>query len=176
MRLTSFLALFCSISSCAVHAATTNFTANIVDGSCEVTVPNSSITFDSKAIYEFPSVMTTVEVRPLIVDLNCEGTEGLAPVLNVTGEAVGLADPQLFRSGGSVAQGVGFMLKEGTFPSVSGFYTSAGTVAPGDSVAIAQSVGVSSQIFTVGLVRGANEAPPTAGAINAKISFSFAYP
>lgn len=157
------------------NAATTHIQANVVDGSCEVIIPSSTITFDSKMAYEFSSDAMALELHPLNVQLNCIGA-GTAPSLKVTGESVGLADTRLFRSGGSDARGVGFMLKEGTLTDLSSFYTASGTVAPGDSVNVSQVEGVSTQPFTVGLVRGVNEAIPSIGKINAKISFTFSYP
>lgn len=167
------LYLFGSIPA---HAATTNVTANITDGSCEVIIPNSTLTFDNKMAYEFSFAMKTVELQQINIELNCVGTAGAAPVLNITGDSVGLADTRLFRSGNSEAKGVGFMLKEGKVSDLSGFYTASGTVAPGGAVNISQAEGISTQEFTVGLVRGADEAIPTVGAIRAKISFTFAYP
>lgn len=162
--------------SAVVYAATTQITANISDGSCEVTIPNGNLTFDNKRASEFSSAMTTVELHHLNVELSCAGTAGIAPVLNVTGESAGLADARLFRSASSEAKGVGFMLKQGTLTDLPGFYTANGTVAPGDSVSISQDNGMSTQPFTVGLVRGKDEAIPSAGAISGKISFTFAYP
>lgn len=170
------LACLSSFSSMVAHAATTDFTANITDGSCEVTIPNSTITFNTKAVPAFSSAMTAVELHHVNVELDCVNTAGFAPVLQVTGESIGLSDARLFRSGSSDAQGVGFMLKAGTVTDLSGFYTASGTLGPGDSVKISQDEGVSTQAFTVGLVRGADEAIPRGGAVRAKITFAFAYP
>lgn len=174
------LACLYAFSSVAVHAATTNFTANIIESSCEVTIPETTITFGSKSVADFPFTMATADLRALNVELNCQGSTGvapsLAPYLKVTGEAMGLSDSRLFRSSSSTASGVGFMLKKGAFTDSSAFYSADGTVAPGDSVNFTQAEGVTTQQFTVGLVRGSDEVTLTAGNISAKISFAIAYP
>lgn len=169
-----------ALNSGAVQAATTNFKANIIESSCEVSVPEATITFSSKSVADFPYTTSATELHPLNVELNCQGTTGfsafVAPYLRVTGEASGLSDTRLFRSGNSDAAGVGFMLKKGALSDLSTFYSANGTVAPGDAVNFTQTAGVSTQQFTVGLVRGSNEAVLTGGNITAKISFALAYP
>lgn len=168
------LLVLSSISTGQAMAATTDIKARIVDGSCQISLDNASITFNSKDITQFST--GTAEVLPLAVNLNCVEMQGKAPSMSVTGESVGLNDTRLFRAGSSTAKYVGFMLKKGTLSNLADFYNAADTVAPGDTVVISQDDGSSVQPFSVGLVRSASDPMLTGGTVNAKITFSFIFP
>lgn len=161
-------------SAMAASAATTDITANIVDGSCQVSLDSSSLIFDRKDISQFAT--GTAQILPLGVNLNCVEMQGKAPSLSVTGESAGLTDSRLFRAASSTAKYAGFMLKKGTLTSLSDFYNAADTVAPGDTVLISQQDGSSVQPFSVGLVRSAGDPMLTQGNVNARITFAFIFP
>lgn len=155
-------------------AATTDFTATVMDGHCQVAIDTPTLRFDRHNTTEFSD--GTAQILPLDVSVNCEGMKGQAPSMTVSGESSQLTDKRLFRAGNSSASYVGFMLKKGTLNNLKDFYNAAGTVAPGDTVAIAQDDGGSVQPFSVGLVRSAGDPPLTAGAVNANITFAFIFP
>jgi type 1 fimbria pilin len=167
-----FLLMLSGIS--AGHAATTDMKATIVDGNCQVAVDTPSITFDNRDVSQFSS--GTAAVLPLNVNLNCEGMQGNAPSLTVSGESSQLSDNRLFRAASSTAEFVGFMLKKGVLNNLSDFYNATGTVAPGDTVALTQDDGNFMQPFSVGLVQGAGDPPLKPGAVTAKITFAFIFP
>lgn len=102
-----------------VRAATTEIKADIVDGVCQVSFSNSSITFTTKNSQQFAG--GTAEVLPLDVNMRCEGTSGSTPSLKVTGESAGVSDQNLFRSASSTAAYAAFMLKkaQSLIPTVS---------------------------------------------------------
>ncbi|WP_229905731.1 fimbrial protein [Rahnella laticis] len=162
------------LSGAAAGAATTEIKANIVDGSCQVSLDNASLTFDRKDTTQFAT--GTAQILPLGVNLNCVEMQGKAPSLSVTGESAGLTDTRLFRAASSTAKYAGFMLKKGTLTSLTDFYNAADTVAPGDTVLISQDDGNSVQPFSVGLVRSAGDPMLTQGNVNARITFAFIFP
>lgn len=162
------------LSGAAATAATTDIKANIVDGSCQVSLDSNSITFDRHDTTQFAT--GTAQILPLGVNLNCVEMQGKAPSLSVTGESAGLADTRLFRTASSTAKYAGFMLKKGTLTSLTDFYNAADTVAPGDTVLISQDDGNSVQPFSVGLVRSAGDPMLTQGNVNARITFAFLFP
>lgn len=174
IKLSGMLLVLSGLSFGQAFAATTDIKARIVDGSCQVSFDNASITFDKKNTTQFAT--GTAEVLPLAVNLDCVEMQGKAPSMKVTGESVGLSDTRLFRAGSSTASYVGFMLKKGTLTSLADFYNAADTVAPGDTVSISQDEGISAQPFSVGLVRSAGDPMLTGGAVNARITFSFIFP
>lgn len=161
-------------SAAVAHGATTDIKANIVDGSCQVSLDSNSLTFDRQNITQFAT--GTAQIMPLGVNLNCVEMRGKAPSLRVIGESTGLTDSRLFRGGSSTAKYAGFMLKKGTLTSLSDFYNAENTVAPGDTVLISQDDGNSVQPFSVGLVRGAGDPMLTQGNVNARITFAFIFP
>ncbi|MGR7089461.1 fimbrial protein [Klebsiella aerogenes] len=169
-----FAGMTLMLSGAAASAATTEIKANIVDGSCQVSLDNASITFDQKDVTQFAT--GTAQILPLGVNLNCVEMQGKLPSLSVTGESSGLTDTRLFRAASSTAKYAGFMLKKGTLTSLNDFYHAADTVAPGDIVAIAQDQGSSVQPFSVGLVRSAGDPMLTQGNVNARITFAFIFP
>ncbi|WP_174333381.1 fimbrial protein [Serratia fonticola] len=168
------LLVLSGMSASQAVAAITDIKANITDGSCQISVDNANITFDRKDVSQFTA--GTATVLPLDINLNCVGMQGQAPSLSVSGESSGLSDTRLFRAASSSAQYVGFMLKKGTLTSLADFYNASGTVAPGDKVLINPVDGDSVEAFSVGLVRSAGDSMPTAGAVNAKITFAFIFP
>jgi type 1 fimbria pilin len=168
------LLVLSGMTASQVIAASTDIKANIIDGSCQVSIDSASITFERKDVTQFTA--GTAAVLPLGVKLNCVGMQGQAPSLSVTGESSGLSDTRLFRSASSSAQYVGFMLKKGTLTSLVDFYNAVDTVAPGDTVLINPVDGDSVEPFSVGLVRSAGDPMLTAGAVNAKITFAFIFP
>jgi type 1 fimbria pilin len=178
-RLTKYIApamLFFSSGMLAntVKAATTEISADITDGTCQVSLDSSSITFDKRDPSQFAT--GTAEIRPLAVNLNCENMAGLSPALKVTGESSGVNDTRLFRDASSTANHVGFMLKKGDLTNLSTFYNAAGTVTPGDVLPIKPIDGHSVQQFSVGLVHSTKDPMPANGAVNAKITFAFIFP
>ncbi|HGM5489490.1 TPA: fimbrial protein [Serratia fonticola] len=170
----SMLLVLSGMSASQAIAATTEIKANIMDGSCQISVDSASLTFERKDVTQFTA--GTAAVLPLGVNLNCVGMQGQAPSLSVTGESSGVSDPRLFRSASSSAQYVGFMLKKGTLTSLADFYSAAETVAPGDAVVINPVDGDSVEPFSVGLVHSTGDPMQTAGSVNAKITFAFIFP
>lgn len=141
-----------------VKAATTEISADIADGTCQVSLDSSRITFNKRDPSQFST--GTAEIRPLAVNLNCENMAGLSPALKVTGESSGVNDARLFRDKSSTASHVGFMLKKGNATNLSTFYNAAGTVIPGDVLPITPIDGSSMQQFSVGLVHSASDPMP----------------
>lgn len=168
------LLILSGMSAGQTIAAITDIKASVVDGNCKVAIDTPTITFDRRDVTHFSG--GTGEILPLGVSVNCEGMKGKAPSLTVTGESSQLTDTRLFRAASSSARYVGFMLKKGTLSNLNDFYNAAGTVAPGDSVAVTQDEGASVQPFSVGLVRSAGDPQMTAGTVNAKITFAFIFP
>lgn len=178
-RLTKYIApaMLCVASGMLANtakAATTKINADITDGTCQVSLDSSSITFDKRDPSQFAT--GTAEIRPLAVNLNCENMAGLSPALKVTGKSSGVNDTRLFREASSTANHVGFMLKKGNLTNLSTFYNAAGTVTPGDVLAITPRDGRSVQQFSVGLVHGTGDPMPANGVVNAKITFAFIFP
>ncbi|HCM9268857.1 TPA: hypothetical protein N5L33_004797 [Enterobacter cloacae subsp. cloacae] len=68
------------------------------------------------------------------------------------------------------------MLKKGSLNDIASFYFADGTVTPGMIIPLDIDEGDSVQRFSIGLVRSADDPMLTAGTINAKISFAFAFP
>ncbi len=170
----ALLLILSGVSADQALAATTDIKATVMDGNCQVAIDTPTLKFDTKDVTQFAT--GTAAILPLAVSVNCEGMQGKTPSLTVSGESAQLSDTQLFRSASSTAKYVGFMLKKGTLNNLSDFYNAAGTVAPGDSVAITQDDGTSVQPFSVGLVRSAGDPLLTAGAVSAKITFAFIFP
>lgn len=170
----SFASGMLIIFSGHVSAATTEIKADIVDGTCQVSLSNASINFDPTNSTRF--VAKTAEIRPLAVNLDCINMVGLSPSLSVTGESSGLTDTRLFRAASSTANYVGFMLKKGEVTDLSGFYNAEGTVEPGDVLAIEKEDGSSVQQFSVGLVHGAGDPMISSGSVNAHVTFAFVFP
>lgn len=166
------LLMLCGISG--GQAATTDMKATVVDGNCQVAVDTATITFPNRDVSQFSS--GTAAIFPLGVNVNCEGMQGKAPSLTVTGESSQLSDTRLYRAASSTAQFVGFMLKKGTLNNLTDFYNATGTVAPGDTVALTQDNGSFVQPFSVGLVQGAGDPQLNAGTVSAKITFAFIFP
>lgn len=154
-------------------ATTTDIKANIADGSCQVSLDQTSISFSNQNTTQFAT--GTAQILPLAVTLDCTSMQGQTPALSVTGESSGLNDAQLFRAASSTAKYAGFMLKKGTLTNLSDFYNAAGTVAPDDTVTV---TGDNSalQLFSVGLVHSNGDPMPTAGAVSARITFAFIFP
>ncbi|QKJ60314.2 MULTISPECIES: fimbrial protein [Serratia] len=178
-RLTKYIALamlFVSSGMLAntVRAAKTAISADITDGTCQVSVDSSSIAFGKRDPSQFAT--GTAEIRPLAVNLNCENMAGLSPALKVTGESSGVNDIRLFRDASSTANHVGFMLKKGSTTNLVAFYNAAGTVTPGEVLPITPMDGRSVQQFSVGLVHSTGDPMPATGVVNAKITFAFIFP
>lgn len=158
----------------AATSGSTTITADIIDGICQVSFSTNTLTFPTKSSAQFAG--GTAQVLPLEVNMNCVGMSGLTPLLKVTGDSVGVKDKNLFRSASSTASYAAFMLKKGTLTDPANFYNAAGTVAPGDVIAIGKDDGDSVEYFTVGLVQGAGDPPLGNGTVNASINFAFVYP
>ncbi|HHG0809116.1 TPA: hypothetical protein ACPUPA_001219 [Klebsiella pneumoniae] len=166
--------LFIVLAVNPARAATTEITADIIDGICHISFSTTEIVFATKGSQQFAT--GTAEVQPLDVNLSCLGMSGLAPTFKVSGDSSGVSDQRLFRSASSTANYAGFMLKQGTVTDLGDFYNAPNTVAPGDVIAIDKDDGDSVQHFTVGLVHGAGDPPIGNGTVNAKINFAFVFP
>lgn len=156
------------------RAATTEITADIIDGACNISFSDTELVFATKRSPQFST--GTAEVQPLNVNVNCTGLSGLKPSLKVSGDSSGVTDKRLFRSASSTADSAAFMLKKGTVTDLADFYTAPDTVSPGDVISIDKSEGEVLQHFTVGLVRGAGDPQIGGGTVNAKINFAVVYP
>lgn len=75
------------------RAATTEITADIIDGACNISFSDTELVFATKRSPQFST--GTAEVQPLNVNVNCTGLSGLKPSLKVSGDSSGVTDIRL---------------------------------------------------------------------------------
>nr|MDQ6119428.1 fimbrial protein [Klebsiella pneumoniae subsp. pneumoniae] len=154
------MALACVLVSSGIQAADTaevNFTAQISDGTCDVQLSQSSLQFGIHKAVDFQSG-ATVAMLPLTATVICSGAT--TPKMSVSGSTP-YSDSTIFRDPGSVATGVGFMVRQDTGDiDLGSFYNPSQAVSNNVSFALSP-VGNAgtphNEPFLLGLVRAGIE-------------------
>ena len=161
----------------AGESAQVEFSAQISDGSCEMTLSDTSLMYGVHRRTDIQG-MSTVMLQPLTAAIRCSGAT--TPSLSVTGTPYPgflASRPVVFRDAASEATGVGFMIRRDMGGiNDSNFYDESEALANGESVLLSP-VGESvwqSEVFLLGLVHAGNEVV-TPGVIRATLTFTVSY-
>jgi type 1 fimbria pilin len=161
----------------AASSASVDFSAQISDGSCELTLSDTTLNFGVHLRSKVQDA-STVMMLPLTAAIRCSGAT--SPSLTVTGTPytmAGLSRPVVFRDADSAASGVGFMVRRDTGGiSQSNFYSMDSALANGEPVTL-NAIGEATwqnESFLLGLVR-AGSLPVTPGTVKAILTFTVAY-
>lgn len=173
----SGVALACVLVSSGIQAADTaevNFTAQISDGTCDVQLSQSSLQFGIHKAVDFQSG-ATVAMLPLTATVICSGAT--TPKMSVSGSTP-YSDSTIFRDPGSVATGVGFMVRQDTGDiDLGSFYNPSQAVSNNVSFALSP-VGNAgtphNEPFLLGLVRAGIESV-TPGAVKSTLTFTVSF-
>ncbi|MEA5217557.1 fimbrial protein [Enterobacter cloacae] len=173
----SGVALACVLVSSDIQAADTavvNFSAQISDGTCDVQLSQSSLQFGIHKVVDFQSG-NTVEMLPLTATVTCTGAT--TPKMSVSGSAP-YSDGTIFRDPGSVATGVGFMVRQDTGNiDMGAFYNPSQAISNNVSFALSPvgSAGTPhNESFLLGLVKAGSEIV-TPGAIKSTLTFTVSF-
>lgn len=158
----------------AADAAAVNFSAQISDGTCDVQLSQASLQFGLHKAVDFQSG-ATVAMLPLTATVTCTGAT--TPKMSVSGSTP-YTDNTLFRDPGSVAGGVGFMVRQDTGNiDLGSFYNPAQAVRNNVSFPLSPvgSAGTpQNQPFLLGLVRAGSESV-TPGAVKSTLTFTVSF-
>ncbi|AHG21730.2 hypothetical protein Z042_20555 [Chania multitudinisentens RB-25] len=161
----------------AANTASVDFSAQISDGSCELTLSEPHLSY---GVHRRSDVQasTTVMLLPLTAGIQCSGAT--TPTIKVSGvpyTPAPVSRAVIFRDADSAAKGVGFMVRRDTGGITTGnFFNTDAALVNGEAVtlsAVAEET-LHSEPFLLGLVRAGNE-PVTPGTIKATLTFTVAY-
>ncbi|CNI73511.1 fimbrial protein [Yersinia intermedia] len=171
------ITLFPQKDTFAADTTTVEFSAQISDGSCELTLSETALSY---GIYRMTDAQaaSTAGLLPLTATIQCSGAT--IPTLSVSGTAYTSASvPQavIFRDADSVASGVGFMVRRDTGGITLGnFYDTGAALVNGTPVtlpAVAEQAVYNAPLL-LGLVHAGSE-PVTPGTVKASLTFKVTY-
>lgn len=172
------LTLYLSLQTIwAADTTSAEFSALISDGSCELSLSETTLNFGIHRATEMP-ISGTVALQPLKAEVRC--SSATTPTLSVSGTPLtSSAVPRavIFRDTGSVSSGVGFMVRRDNGGVNAGnFYDISAAMANDEPVKLPAIQGdtVYSEPLLLGLVRAASE-PVMPGSINATLTFRVTY-
>lgn len=173
--ITSALISLLSISVFAADSAIVNFSAKISDGTCDIQLSQTALEFGIYKPVDFePS--TAVAVLPLTAIVTCSGAT--IPTLTLTGITPYISNAIFRDTSGSVAQGVGFMVRRDSGNiDLGSFYNESSAIKnnisiPLSSVSTAEKP--QNESFLLGLVRAGSDVV-TPGAIKATLTITISF-
>lgn len=161
----------------AADTASVEFSAQISDGSCELTLSETTLSYGIYRVRDLQAARA-VSLLPLTASIQCSGAT--TPTLSVSGTSYSPASvPQavLFRNTDSVASGVGFMVRRNNGGITLGnFYNLSAALVNDMPVTLPAVTGGSAhnEPLLLGLVRAGNE-PVTPGVLKATLTFKVTY-
>lgn len=181
-----FAFLSCSMLSghaCAADDKLVTFSADISNGTCNVSVSPAELMFPSVNKGKFAAAGTTAQILPLKLTVTqCAGLGGgeRQASVKVTGSMASF-DANLFRDVGSDATGVGVMLRSGLYSGDLGqFYDVKAALKNGDVTSVPVVKGGvppdnTNMDYSVGLTNGNGSEVVSSGDVMATLHFTFLY-
>lgn len=161
----------------ALHAADNSIvtlTATIGKGTCAFATNTDAVEFAQPQIISDFHAGNAVATQLFQLSYHCEGYENNSKAtLSVSGATS--SDNRVFLSNTSTAEGVGFMLKDGTVTALDGFYNAGTTLKNGDTLLV-DAVTSGEHALSIGFVKQNGSLNVTSGAVNAAVTFTFAVP
>lgn len=161
----------------ALNAADNNIlklTATIGKGTCTFATNTDAIEFAQPQIISDFHAGNAVATQPFQLTYHCEGYENSSKAtLSVSGATS--PDNRVFLSNISTAEGVGFMVKDGTITALDDFYNAGTTLKNGDTLLV-DTVTSGEHALSIGFVKQNGLLNVTSGAVNAAVTFTFAMP
>lgn len=161
----------------AADTAAVEFSAQISDGSCDLTLSDTALSYGVHRMSDMQPA-STVRVLPLTASIQCNGAT--TPTLSVSGTTyIPASVPQavIFRDADSAASGVGFMVRRDTGGINTGNFYNTGAAlvnrVPVTLAAVAEQT-LHNEPLLLGLVRAGSE-PVTPGAVKATLTFKVIY-
>lgn len=175
-RRLAYIALTYLISSVsfASDTATVDFSAVITDGSCDISLSDTRLSFGTHRYVDVSGMTsgTTIKMLPLTANVTCSSAS--SPILSVAGTTS--SSPAIFRDADSVSSGVGFMIRRDIGGITTGsFYDEVAAMKVNEPV-ILNPVGdgqASVEPLLLGLVRDSDGLSP--GLIKASVTFTVLY-
>lgn len=172
--------LFCLLPTAGAWTAdteTVTFRAQISDGSCELTLSETALSYGEHRINDLPPA-STASLLPLTAGIRCSGAT--TPTLSVRGNVYtpgSIPQEVLFRDADSAASGVGFMVRRDTGGiTADNFYNPGAALVNGVpfTLSAVAEASVHHEPLLLGLVRAGN-APVTPGIVKATLTFKVIY-